>query len=226
MHQRWEKLLFLHWTLSPEALQPTLPCGLTIHTYEGEAFVGLSPFFMRNVRPPLLPSLPLVSNFQELNVRTYVKDRSGVPGIWFYSLDCNQPLTVLGARLWVGLPYYRAEMAASQNREIDYRSRREATSEWACYCYRPIGPARETQSGTLEFFLLERYFLYARRGESGPLLRLQVKHESYRFGDVHVEKWSDAPLRQDGLIAAETAPVQQCFVQGFDVKVYGAEKVL
>jgi uncharacterized protein YqjF (DUF2071 family) len=125
MYQRWEKLLFLHWTLNPEELQPTLPRGLTIDTYQGEAFVGVSPFFMRNVRPPRLPSLPWISNFQELNVRTYVKDRSGVPGIWFYSLDCNQPFAVVGARLWLGLPYYRAKMSASQNDGIDYGMRRK-----------------------------------------------------------------------------------------------------
>ncbi|MFL6504991.1 MAG: DUF2071 domain-containing protein, partial [Candidatus Udaeobacter sp.] len=92
--------------------------------------------------------------------------------------------------------------------------------------YRPIGPARETEYGTLEFFLLERYFLYARRSESEPLVRVQVKHVPYAFREVHVEKWSSAPLRQDRLIAAETAPVHQCFVDGFDVRVHGPEKVM
>ena len=101
MHQRWEKLLFLHWTLNPKELQRTLPGGLSVDTWQGEAFVGITPFFMRNVRPPRLPSLAWVSNFQELNVRTYVKDRFGVPGIWFYSLDCNQPFAVIGARLFL-----------------------------------------------------------------------------------------------------------------------------
>ena len=226
MHQRWEKLLFLHWTLNAEELQPTLPAGLTVDTCQGEAFIGVSPFFMRNVRPPRLPALPWFSNFQELNVRTYVKDRFGVPGIWFYSLDCNQPFAVIGARLWLGLPYYCAEMSTSQSGGIDYRSRRKGTSEAARYLYRVIGPARETQSGTLEFFLLERYFLYTRRSESGPLLRVQVKHVPYTFCEVHLEKWSSAPLRQDRLIAAETAPVHQCFVDGFDVRVHGVEKVM
>ena len=34
----------------------------------------------------------------ELNLRTYVYDRAGVPGVWFYSLDANQPLAVGIAR--------------------------------------------------------------------------------------------------------------------------------
>ena len=53
-----------------------------------------------------------------------------------------------------------------------------------------------------------------------------VKHEPYIFRDVHVEKWSSAPLQQDGLITEESAPIHQCFVDGFHVEVYGTEKVL
>jgi len=51
-----------------------------------------------------------MSNFLELNVRTYVKDASGVPGIWFYSLHCNQAARGFrGADVWFGLPYQRAD---------------------------------------------------------------------------------------------------------------------
>jgi uncharacterized protein YqjF (DUF2071 family) len=83
MHHRWESLLFLHWQVPPERIQQTLPAGLTVDTVEGDGFVGITPFFMRNVRPIGLPALPWLSEFQELNVRTYVFDRHGVPGIWF-----------------------------------------------------------------------------------------------------------------------------------------------
>src|SRR3954466_2394024 len=97
MHHRWEALLFLHWLVSPAEIQQTLPPGLTVDTFEDQAYVAISPFFMRKVRPVGVPPLPWLSEFQELSVRTYVFDERGVPGIWFYSLDCDQPLAVAGA---------------------------------------------------------------------------------------------------------------------------------
>ena len=50
---------------------------------------GPTAFFMRNVRFVEMPALPWFSDFEDLNVRTHVYDRNNVPGIWFYSLDCN-----------------------------------------------------------------------------------------------------------------------------------------
>ncbi len=98
MHQRWTDLLFLHWEYPLEALQSTLPAGLFVDTFRGKAYLGIVPFFMRNIRPRFLPALPGISNFMEMNLRTYVHDRSGVPGVWFYSLEANQRLAVEVAR--------------------------------------------------------------------------------------------------------------------------------
>src|SRR2546423_6570111 len=114
MQQRWELLLFLHWIVSPDVIQATLPNELTVDTFEGKAYLGLTAFFMTSVRPVGIPALPWLSYFQELNVRTYVYDKSGAAGVWFYSLDCNQPAAVLAARSLLGLPYFHAKMSASK----------------------------------------------------------------------------------------------------------------
>ena len=70
MYQRWDDLLFLHWSYAPMAIQGTLPRGLTVDTFEGKAYIGIVPFFMRDVRPSFCPRLPGFSDFLELNVRT------------------------------------------------------------------------------------------------------------------------------------------------------------
>src|ERR1700693_6203680 len=87
MFQRWVHLLFLHWALSPDIVQGPLPKGLQVDTFEGNAWIGIVPFFMRGVRPAGFVSVPGISNFLELNLRTYVRDASGRPGLLFYSLD-------------------------------------------------------------------------------------------------------------------------------------------
>jgi uncharacterized protein YqjF (DUF2071 family) len=52
MHQRWENLLFLCWIVRPAGLQRTLAEGLRVHTRDGNAHFGLSPFFLRDLHPP------------------------------------------------------------------------------------------------------------------------------------------------------------------------------
>jgi uncharacterized protein len=51
MHQRWSDLLFLHWRWDADDLQKRLPPGLFMDHYEGEAWLGIVPFFMKRVRP-------------------------------------------------------------------------------------------------------------------------------------------------------------------------------
>ncbi|MFL6569905.1 MAG: YqjF family protein [Chthoniobacterales bacterium] len=223
MYQRWESLLFLHWRLPAARIQATLPQELTVDTFNGDAFIGVVPFFMRNVRPVGVPTMPWISDFQELNVRTYVFDPNGTPGVWFYSLDCNQPLAVIAARALTGLEYRNAEMSAMTGEFIDYTCRRPGSDELAQYRYRGVGEPRDLAPDSLEFFLLERYYLFARR--AGSLVRGQVSHAPYRPRDVEVQLSSALPARLDGFTELPDAPEHVCFVDGFDVNIYATEKL-
>ena len=84
MFQQWRDLLFLHWEYPATAIQVTLPEGLFVDTFGGKAYLGVVPFFMGNIRPRFLPAVPGISDFMEMNLRTYVHDRAGMPGVWFY----------------------------------------------------------------------------------------------------------------------------------------------
>lgn len=155
MRQQWAHLLFLHWAWDAAAVQRTLPAGLTVDTFEGRAWIGLVPFFMRRVRPAGFPAVPGVSNFLELNVRTYVHDAAGRPGVWFYSLDCNRWLAVKVARGLFHLPYEHAVMSAdisAATGEVDYAAGRCGQAEESRFLYRATGPGRASEPGSLEFF--------------------------------------------------------------------------
>jgi uncharacterized protein YqjF (DUF2071 family) len=86
MFQGWDRITFLHWPCDAGLLQARLPGGLTIDTYEETAWIGLTPFDLTGLRPPYLPAIPGLSEFPEMNLRTYVRGPAG-PGIWFFSLD-------------------------------------------------------------------------------------------------------------------------------------------
>jgi uncharacterized protein len=158
MFQRWLDLLFLHCMIDPEKVQRTLPPGLSVDTYKGRAWIGIVPFFMTGVRPVTLPVVS--THFLELNLRTYVIDRRGAPGVWFYSLDVNHPFAVWMARLFFGLPYQHSKMNVERrNEEIRYSARRSGSPSVQEYRFRPADDLGEAQIGSLEFFLIERYRL-------------------------------------------------------------------
>lgn len=125
MRQRWERLTFLHWPFEPANVQRLLPDGLTAETFDGAAWVGLVPFFMR-VATPGGRRVPWVSNFCETNVRTYVRDGDGRSGIWFFSLDAARLGAVVDARTTpYRLPYFWSSMRLGEHgSQVTYLSRR------------------------------------------------------------------------------------------------------
>ena len=97
MRQTWHDLLFAHWPVDKAALAAKLPSSLTLDLYDGEAWLAVVPFHMTNVAPHGVPSLPGMSAFPELNVRTYVRV-GDQPGVYFFSLDAANALAVVDAR--------------------------------------------------------------------------------------------------------------------------------
>jgi uncharacterized protein len=177
MRQTWRHLAFLHWTVDAAAVARLLPPGLDVDTFGGEAWLGVVPFTIPRTRPPLAPP------FHEVNVRTYVHRRGREPGVWFFSLDAASRLAVAGARLAYNLPYFHARMHMTvAGDSITYASRRTGRGRDPdppridC-SYAPTGPASPAQPGTLEFFLAERYLLYA--WDHRRLRAARVEHAPY-----------------------------------------------
>lgn len=105
LRQRWDDLASFHWRYPAEVVQALLPDGLTVDTFDGDAWVGLIPFHMRRVRVLPGPVVPYLGSFVEINVRTYVVDRFGHRGVWFWSLDVPRSPIVGVARSMFSLPY-------------------------------------------------------------------------------------------------------------------------
>ncbi len=225
MYQSWRELLFLHWDFSAEEIQATLPPGLYVDTFDGRAWVGVVPFWMRNIRPRWFPSVPGISNFLELNLRTYVHDDRGTCGVWFYSLDANQSLAVWAARTFFHLNYQNARMSSTRDEATgwtDYLSQRIATpADMACqYRYRPASPPCPAEPGSFPFFLVERYVLFA-AAPDGRLSTGTVVHEPYQISDVELAQWSDSPLVLNGFACPGRPPVHATMSRGVDVDIYG-----
>lgn len=223
MRQSWRELLFLHWKYDPAEIQRLLPEGLAIDTFEGAAWIGIVPFFMCEVRPVWAPAVPGLSNFLELNVRTYVHDANGVPGVWFFSLDASNPLAVFIARKFFKLPYFQARMRARATpATVDYWSVR-GTLEPDHFVYQPIGPERLADTASLDFFLIERYLLYTCQARSRQLYRGRVHHAPYRLREVKVLAHGTHLLAPAGISPVERTWDHAAYVSCVNVDIFALQ---
>jgi uncharacterized protein len=57
----WRELCFLHWRIDPQLLEPLLPDGLELDTFDGSAWIGVVPFRM-HAQPRGLPVLNVAAD--------------------------------------------------------------------------------------------------------------------------------------------------------------------
>jgi uncharacterized protein len=226
MYQSWHDLLFMHWRVPVASLRRKIPAALEIDTFDGDAWLAVVPFRMSNIHPRGLFSVPWLSAFAELNVRTYVT-AGGRPGVWFFSLDAANPLAVWLARTWFKLPYFNAQMRCDQRTGggISYasvRTHRDAPPAELRMRYAPAGEPFEAAPGTLEYFLTARYCLYTAHNDA--VYRGEIDHApwplQYASADIDRNTMPDA----HGLTIPDAQP-HLLFTRDIDVRVWGLQKL-
>jgi hypothetical protein len=225
MHQRWAELGFLHWLVPIAALRGLIPRALTIDTHDGQAYVGVVPFTVTGARPMLMPPLPWVSDFHEVNVRTYVHLHGADPGVWFFSLDASNPVVVAAARALFLLPYHHARMEMDVDPGgIDFRSERMGAATASCALrYEPIGRAEPAAVGSLEHFLAERYLLYT--ASDGHLWQAQVHHAPYPLQAAHAEVQREGLVAAAGIERPDDPPTLVHFAREVNVEIFALRDV-
>lgn len=216
--QRWTELLFVHFTFPPEAVRALVPKDLELDLWDGQAWVGLVPFKMEDVRPKWAP---FGLDFLETNLRTYVHHK-GEPGVFFFSLEASSWLAVKAARLGWGLPYFHADMGTHREGDrVHYTTQRKGAepkveTSVAYSLGELLGPSLE---GTLEHFLLERYLLFTVDGSR--VSRGHVHHVPYPAQRATLHAWNDDLVEAAGLPRPVGEPANVLYASGVDVQVFG-----
>src|SRR5262249_47642812 len=107
--------------------------------------------------------VPGISNFLQLNVRTYVRGPDGLPGVWFFSIDASSRLAALGVRRIYHVPAFHARMTlepVGEWQEAECVRVGEPGRVFAAH-YRTTAETFQAEPGSLESFLTERYRIFA-----------------------------------------------------------------
>ncbi|MGI8551490.1 MAG: YqjF family protein [Dehalococcoidia bacterium] len=223
--QSWLDLLFAHWPCAVEQVRPWIPAALPLDTFEGQAWLSVVPFRMSQTRGRGMPSLPYLSSFHELNLRTYVT-LGGKSGVFFFSLDAANPIAVQFGRRVYHLPYYRAQMAPTLTDDgVRYSSRRTdraAPSAQFRAGYRPSGEVFQAVAGTLEHWLTARYCLYA-VDRHERIYRTEIDHRPWSLQPAEAQIAVNSMSEPYG-IPLRSSPLLQ-FSRRLDVHIWPPQRV-
>jgi uncharacterized protein len=213
--QRWHAMTFLHWRYGVDELRALLPAGLEPDTYDGTAWVSLTPFLMKDFRVGPLPAVPGLSTFPETNVRTYVRGPDGCDGIWFFSLEADSVATVLGASSLYGVPYQFADMSVEEGDVVHYRSRRRDRPSVGHDIRVQPGPPCPAPS-ELDHWLTGRWRAYSM--VAGRLAKVPVQHQPWPLSEATIVELEQSLLPAVGLADPEDDPLVQ-YSPGVDVRL-------
>jgi uncharacterized protein len=214
----WNEVTFIHWRFEPDAVQRLLPPGLAVETFDGSAWVGLVPFFLR-VGLPRVSSVPWLSRFPETNVRTYVRSADGAPGVWFFSLDAARLGAVVVARSTYRLPYFWSQMRVERSSfAIEYGCERrwpgpKASSAAVIEIGKPFHPADLT---TLDHFLTARWALFS--APRSGLRHARAYHDPWPLHRARIVHLDDTLVRATGLPEPSGEPIVH-FAPSVEVRI-------
>ena len=206
-------------------MRKVVPAALPIDTFDGQAWIGIVPFRMTNVRPRGTPAIHGLSVFPELNVRTYTV-LDGKPGVYFFSLDAANHFAVAGARLSFRLPYFYARMSCRSGEEIQYESRRADRASGPARLvarYGPTGPVSESEPGSLASWLTDRFCLYT-ADRRGRVHRAEIYHDPWPLQPAEAAFSVNTMVEPIGLVLPDVSPILH-FSQRLDVLIWPPHRV-
>ena len=181
----WRDLVMVNYAVDPDLLRKYVPRGTELDSFDGRTFVSLVGFrFLRTKLLGFLP-LPFHANFDEVNLRFYVRHRAGAEerrGVVFIREIVPRRAVAAVARAAFGENYSSHPMrhllrmnGARQEAEFRWKLK----SGWCRLYAKASAEADFAKEGSLEQFITEHYWGYtARRG--GDTLEYHVTHPAWR----------------------------------------------
>ena len=213
-YQEWNHTIFLHWQIELSELKKFVPKELEIDLFEGKPWISVVAFTMEKIRPRNLPHFPPVSNFDEINIRTYVKSNNKT-GVYFLSIEGGKKLSCKIAKGISELPYRFSEMKRAKNQ---YESNNSEFNDKLNIQFK-IGKGI-TEKTELEKWLTERYALFQDTERS--INKFEIHHLEWSINEINLKKLEFNYPRFNELIKNKPNEIQ--YSEGVKVIAWGKNK--
>lgn len=177
----WLYLAILNYAVDPALLHPYVPNGTTLDSFDGKTYLSLVGFHFRNTRLFGKISVPFHSEFEEVNLRFYVRRETKAEtrrGVVFIKEIVPKLAIALTARAIYGENYVRLPMkhkVAEDARKAEVEYWWKCCGQWMRLFVRSDGESRLPAENGLEQYITEHYWGYSRR-KGGRTLEYYVAH--------------------------------------------------
>ena len=178
-YQEWNNAIFLHWQVDLEELKKFVPNQLEIGLYEGSPWVSVVVFTMEKIRPKNFPPFPPISNFDEINIRTYVKHENK-SGVYFLSIEGGTDLSCKVAKGISELPYRFSTIKRTENK---IESSNSEFYDWIKVVYETGTGIKERTE--LDKWLIERYALY--QDSKNSINEFEIHHLEWPIREIDIK---------------------------------------
>ncbi len=216
-YQEWNQVIFLHWPVSYDELKEFVPDGLEIDMFEQQPWISLVAFKMERIRPRYLPSLKPISNFFEINLRTYVRVNNKT-GVYFLSIEGGNELSCKLAKSISGLPYRYSEMVRADDSFKSKNMEFDDTFEIRFETGNPI-----VEKSNLDTWLTERYALFQEE-EDNNINEFEIHHMEWPLQSLSVNKMVIDYSRYHDLLGQRPKKVH--YSNGVQVVAWGKNRVV
>lgn len=230
----WRHLAMLNYAVPPEVLQPFVPRGTELDSWQGKTFASVVGFLFLDTRVWGM-AVPFHRDFEEVNLRFYVRreaEDGWRRGVVFVK-EIVPRLAVAGlARLlygerYVALPMRHESAGNPQEGEMSVTYGWRRRGRWNGIRGSVSGAPQEAPPGSEEEFITEHYWGYAAR-RGGGSVEYRVEHPRWRVWPLSktVLDCDVAGLYGDafaGPLAAE--PSSAFLADGSEVAVYSGRRL-
>lgn len=214
-YQEWNNAIFLHFKVNLEELKKHVPKELEIDLFQGESWVSVVAFTMEKIRPKNIPAFSPISNFHEINIRTYVK-MNNKTGVYFLSIEGGTKLSCKIAKFISDLPYRYSTIERTSKL---YSSSNLDFKDELCFEFE-IGKQIELKS-ELDNWLTERYALF--QETDNYINEYEIHHLPWVVKDVEVKSLKCFYLRFKNLLNNKPDKIQ--YSKGVQVIAWGKNRI-
>ncbi len=226
LHAAWNNLIMANYVVPPELLSPFVPYRTELDSFEGKTFVSLVGFMFLNTKI-LGFSVPYHINFEEVNLRFYIKYNDH--GKWkrgtvfIKEIVPRAAITFVANKLY-GEKYSTMKMKhfhAEKDNEIETSYEWKYKNHWNKLSALSEKKSMPMRINSKEEFIAEHYWGYTKYGKN-KTYEYEVKHPRWEifnvlsymidcdFGGIYGDKFS---------FLSNTNPASVFMSKGSDIKV-------